>query len=111
MESTDRNGHPGDAYPGTYLDGVYLGINGAGVAEYMREDFVFLAEYNVEGIQVPPEDFGAVHEPSLDGRPLHVYLRLRADELGPWTYLTELSTQSLRNAGRDPGEVLAAREP
>lgn len=111
MQSTDRNNHPGDAYPVTYLDGVYLGINGGGVAEYMREDFVFLAEYSDEGLQVPPEDFEAVREPRLEGRPLHTYLRLRADELGPWAYLTEVSEQALRNANRDPGEVLAAGEP
>lgn len=106
MSMTDRNGYSIDEYPENYLDGIFLGINGDGIGEYLRSDYVFLAEYTPRGLLVPPKEYGIAHEFYLEDMPLEEYIIAIAEEVGPWRHLTEISKQSLQNSGYDPHNFL-----
>jgi hypothetical protein len=105
-QPTDRNGYPADAYPDSHLSGVFLGINGDGIGEYLTTDYVFLAEYTGDDIQVPPPEYGMAHEFYLDEMSVGEYIAETTEESGPWIFLSESARESLRDAGFDPKEHL-----
>jgi hypothetical protein len=101
MVASDRNGTPATAYPDTHLSGVFLGINGDGLGEYLTDEYIFLAEYTAEGLEVPPKEFGMAHEFYLDDITLGEYIAETTREFGSWAYLTETAKEALANAGYD----------
>lgn len=102
MVAQDRNGTPATKYPDTHLDGAFLGINGDGVGEYYTDEYVFLAEFDDGGLDVPPPEYGMAHEFYLENMPLAEYIEAKTEERGPWKHLSDIARQVLSNAGIDP---------
>lgn len=103
MEPFDRTGVPISEYPATYQGARLLGINGDGIAEYIRPDgSVFLVEFgDNKELRAPPE-FGPAHEITLDsfGWELQDYLEASIEERGDWRVFTTLAREALQ--GNNP---------
>lgn len=92
----DVHGHALAAYPDEYNDARLLGINGEGVAAYLRDDEIIAATIDRDGeLQFPTPEFGIAHELSLTAFDfdLPTYLELAREEHGEWRALSAFARQ------------------
>lgn len=82
----------------TYQKADLLGINGDGIAEYLRQDDrIFLVELGSGKELQTPSEFGPAHEISLDAFDwgLAEYLEASIDEKGEWRVMTSIAKEAL----------------
>jgi hypothetical protein len=102
MTTTDSNGFTLDDYPERVHNARLLGINGEGLAEYLKGDEVISAKIDESGsLQLPAPEFGIAHELSLTEYEfdLSTYLRTAAEENGEWRVLSSFAQQHYTQSG------------
>lgn len=110
MKPYDRQGNPISSYPDTIDQGELLGVNNDGYAVYLfSRNNIVLGLYDDSELQIPPPEFGLVHELPLDvyGWDVGDYIQQSVDLDGKWRYLTARATRALdanpdtRNSNRE----------
>ena len=98
MEPFDRDGMPISEYPVRHQGARLLGINGDGIAEYIRQSgTVFLVEFSDKKELRAPSEFGPAHDIMLGafGWSLQDYLEASIKERGEWRVYTALARKAL----------------
>ena len=96
MTTTDNNGFTLEEYPEQVQHARLLGINGEGLAEYLKGDDVITAKIDEDGsLKLPAPEFGIAHELSLTEYQfdLSTYLQAAAEENGEWRALSSFARQ------------------